>query len=37
MQSTSELLDIGKFADFRWKHADVSRTQGVCHMIYIFF
>ena len=26
-----------KFADFRWKNADVSRTQGVCHMICMFF
>ena len=37
MQSISVFLDIAKFADFRWKNADVSRTQGVCHMIYIFF
>ena len=28
--------DIAKFADFRWKNADISRTQGVCHVIYIF-
>ena len=25
-------LDITKFADFRWKNADVSRSQGVCHV-----
>ena len=37
MQSISVFLDIAKFADFRWKNADVSRTQGVCHVIYIFF
>ena len=28
---------IAKFADFRWKNADVSRTQRVCHVIHIFF
>ena len=37
MQSISVLFDIAKFADFRWKNADVSRTQGVCHVIHIFF
>ena len=26
-----------KFAGFRWKHADVSRTQRVCHAIHIIF
>ena len=26
-----------KVADFQWKNADISKTQGVCHMIYIFF
>ena len=26
-----------KIADFWLKNADFSRTQGVCHMIYIFF
>ena len=30
-------LDLAKFAEFRWKNADVSRTQGVCHLIHIFF
>ena len=30
MQSISVFLDITKFADFQWKNADVSRTQGVC-------
>ena len=37
MQSTSVFLDITKVADFRWKNADVSITQGVFHVIYIFF
>ena len=36
MQSISVFLDITKVADFRLKNADVSRTQGVCHVIYIF-
>ena len=26
-----------KFADFHSKNADVSITQGVCHVSYIFF
>ena len=37
MQSVSVFLDISKSADFPWKNADVSRTHGVCHVIYIFF
>ena len=37
MQSISVFLDITKFADFRWKNADVSRTQWLCHVIDIFF
>ena len=37
MQSISVFLDIAKFADSRQKNADVSRTQGVCRMIHIFF
>ena len=37
MQSISVFLDIGKFADFRQKNADVSKTQGMCHVIYILF
>ena len=37
MQSISVFPDIRKFADFRRKNANVSRTQGVCHMIYRFF
>ena len=37
MQSITVFLDIAKFADFLLKNADVSRTQGVCHVIHIFF
>ena len=37
MQSIFVFLDRAKFADFRFKNADVSITQGVCHMIYIIF
>ena len=37
MKSISVFLDIAKYADFWWKNADVSRTQGVCHATHIFF
>ena len=37
MQSLSVFVDITKFPDFRWKNADVSRNQGVCHVIFVFF
>ena len=37
MQFIPVFLDIEKFADFRSKIADVSGTQGVCHVIHIFF
>ena len=37
MQSISVSLDIVKSADFWWKNSDVSRTQGMCHVIHIFF
>ena len=37
VQSIFLFLDITKVADFWWKNADISRSQGVCHMIYIFF
>ena len=37
MQSIFVFLDITKFTDFRGKNADVSRTQGVCHVIQMFF
>ena len=36
MQFISVFLNIAKFADFRRKTADVSRTYAVCHVIYIF-
>ena len=37
MESISVFLDIAKFADFRLKNADVSRTQRVCQVIDVFF
>ena len=37
MQSKSVSLYIAKFADFWWKNANVSRTQGVCHVNHIFY
>ena len=37
MQSTSVFLDIKQFDNFRRKNADVSRTQGVCHVMDMFF
>ena len=37
MQSISVSLDKTKVADFRLKNADISRTQVVFHVIYIFF
>ena len=36
MQSKFVFLDMTK-DDFQWKNADVSRSQGACHVIYIFF
>ena len=35
MQSISVFMDTGKFADIRRKIADVSRTNGVCHVIQV--
>ena len=35
MQSISMFLDIAKFAGFRWTNTDVSKIQGVRHVIYI--
>ena len=26
-----------RVADFWWKNGNISRTQDICHMIYIFF
>ena len=37
MQSISVFFDITKFADIQWKNADISRSQGVRHVIHIFF
>ena len=37
MQSITVLLDITKVPDFRWKNADVSENQEVCHGSHIFF
>ena len=37
MQFISVFLDIAKFPDFWWKNADISRTEGMCHVIQIFF
>ena len=37
MESISVFLDIAKFSESQWKIGDVSRTQGVCHMIHISF
>ena len=36
-ESISVFSDIAKFSDFRFKNADVSTTQGVYHVIHIFF
>ena len=37
MQSITVFLDITNIACFLWKNTDVSRNQGVCHVICIFF
>ena len=37
MQSICVFLDTAKFADFKWKNANISRTQRVCYMIHIYF
>ena len=37
IQFMSVFLDITKFVEFGWKIADVSRNQGMCHVIYMFF
>ena len=37
MQSLSAFLDITKVADFRWKNADVSKTQEVSRDLYVFW
>ena len=35
MQSISVYLDILKIADFQWKNANVTGTQGVRLVIYV--
>ena len=37
MQSVSLFLDIIKVADFHWNNADVSKTEGLRDLIYLFF
>ena len=37
MESIFVFLDIAKFADFREKNADASRTKRVCQVIHIVF
>ena len=36
MQSVSVFSDTAKFADFRWKSADISTTQGACQVNHLF-
>ena len=36
MQSISVFFDMAKFPDFRWKNADASGSQGMCHVIHIY-
>ena len=36
IESISVILDKAKSADFWWNNSDVSRTEGVFHMIHIF-
>ena len=37
MQSIFVFIYIAKVFDFQWANADASRTQEVCHVIYISF
>ena len=37
MQSISVFVHVAKFADFWLKKTDISKTQGVYHVIHIFF
>ena len=37
MQAIPVFSDMLKIRDFRWKNAHVSKTEGVCHVIYVFF
>ena len=36
MQSISIFFNIAKYTGFRWKNADVSRTQRMYHVTHIF-
>ena len=36
MQFLSVFLDVTKADDFRGKNVDVSKTLGLCHVIYDF-
>ena len=37
MQFIAVFFDTAKVADFWWKGPEVSKTQWVCHVIYMFF
>ena len=37
MESISVFSDVAKFADCQWKSADVSRIQGMYHVIHMLF
>ena len=37
MQSISVFLNIAKLVNFKRKNADVSKIQGMCHVIYVIF
>ena len=37
MQPIPVFPDITKIGYLWWKYADVSKTQGACHVIYVFF
>ena len=37
MQFLSVFINITKIADFRRKIFDITRTQGLCHVIDIYF
>ena len=37
MKSISVFVDIAKFADFRWKNSDLSRTRAVSRGSYVFW
>ena len=36
-QSVFVILNRTNAVDFQWENADISRSRGVCHVIYIFF